>query len=161
MPLFNAGLPARPGSRLVGALAAALVLAACAHRSANVPTLYERLGGEQNVAQFVDRLVDRTTTDPRTARSFDGIRPKALKESIAQQICALAGGGCVYEGETMARVHADHHIRASEFDALVAMLREELDRAGVDDGAKNDLLKLLAPMKRDIVQPPKSLAQSS
>jgi len=33
----------------------------------------------------------------------------------------------------------------------VDILREEMDRAGVDAGAKNELLKLLAPMKRDIV----------
>ena len=51
----------------------------------------------------------------------------------------------------MRDAHRGLNIGASEFDALVAMLREELDRAGVDDGAKNDLLRLLAPMKRDIV----------
>ncbi len=100
---------------------------------------------------MVDRLVDRAARDPRTRRSFDGIKLAALKDSLAQQLCALSGGGCRYEGETMARAHADAAIAASEFDALVSILREELDRVDTDPAAKNELLRLLAPMKRDIV----------
>ena len=100
---------------------------------------------------MVGRLVDRTATDSRTRRSFDGIKLKAIKESLAQQICSISGGGCRYEGETMAHAHADSKIVASEFDVMVGFLREELDRAGVDPAAKNELLRLLAPMKRDVV----------
>ena len=126
-------------------------LTACAVVSAPPPTLFERLGGAPRVDAVVGRLIDRAATDPRTRRSFDGIKLKALKDSLAQQICSISGGGCRYEGETMARSHADLKIMAGEFDAMAGMLREELDRAGVDPGAKNELLRLLAPMKRDIV----------
>jgi hemoglobin len=126
-------------------------LAACAAAPSAPPNLYERLGGAVQVEAVVGRLIDRSATDPRTRRSFDGIKLKALKESLAQQICAIAGGGCRYEGETMARSHADLKIVPSEFDAMVGMLREELDREGTDPGAKNELLRLLAPMKRDVV----------
>ena len=74
-----------------------------------------------------------------------------LKESLAQHLCAVADGGCHYEGETMKNAHSDLKIVPSEFDALVTMLREELDRAGVATAAKNQLLQRLAPMKRDVV----------
>lgn len=133
------------------ALALSACLAACAAAPATPPTLYERLGGATQVEAVVGRLIDRTASDPRTRRSFDGIKLKAIKESLAQQICAVSGGGCRYEGETMARAHADSKIVASEFDAMVGILREELDRVGTDPGAKNELLRLLAPMKRDVV----------
>ncbi len=126
-------------------------LVACAAAPSTPPTLYERLGGAPRVEAVVGRLIDRSATDPRTRRSFDGIKLKALKESLAQQICAISGGGCRYEGETMARSHADLKIVASEFDAMVSFLREELDRDGTDPAAKNELLRLLAPMKRDVV----------
>ena len=126
-------------------------LAACAAAPSAAPTLYERLGGAAQVDVVVGRLIDRTATDPRTRRSFDGIKLKALKESLAEQICAVSGGGCRYEGETMAHAHADSKIVASEFDVMVSILREELDRNGTDPGAKNELLRLLAPMKRDVV----------
>lgn len=114
-------------------------------------SLFERLGGAAGIATVVDRTLERSASDPRTRRSFAGIKLAAIKTSLAQQLCALSGGGCVYEGETMARSHQDARIQASEFDVLVQILREELDRAGVSAGAKNDLLRLLAPMKRDIV----------
>jgi hemoglobin len=132
-------------------LALCAALAACAAAPGTPPTLYQRLGGAAQVEAVVGRLIDRSASDPRTRRSFDGIKLKALKESLAQQICAIAGGGCRYEGETMARSHAELKIVASEFDAMVGMLREELDRAGTDPSAKNDLLRLLAPMKRDVL----------
>lgn len=140
----------RPFQRIASRLVA-LALAACAAAPDAAPTLYERLGGATHVDAVVGRLIDRSASDLRTRRSFDGVKLKALKESLAQQICAVSGGGCRYEGETMVRSHADLKIVASEFDAVVSILREELDREGTDAGAKNELLRLLAPMKRDIV----------
>ena len=134
-------------------LAALLLLAACASPRAADATLYERLGGQAKVQTFVDSTLDRTSTDPRTMRSFDGIKIKAIKESLALYICKIGDGGCKYEGETMANAHRQSQIQPREFDAMVDILREEMDRAGVDAGAKNELLKLLAPTKRDIVNP--------
>lgn len=131
------------------------LLSACAQiQSQPVPVpmpLFERLGGNAGVSKVVGLSLNRAAQDPRTQRSFDGIKIEAVQKSLTQQICSLAGGGCVYEGETMARSHQDLKITASEFDTLVEMLRQELDRAGIAAGAKNELLRLLAPMKRDIV----------
>lgn len=127
------------------------LLLACASNEA--PSLYARLGGEKGLATVVDRTINRAAQDPRTLRSFDGVKLATVKQSIVKQLCALSGGGCVYEGETMARSHKDLKISASEFDALVDILREELDRAEIGAAAKNQLLSMLAPMKRDIAQP--------
>lgn len=138
-------------SRLMLAGVLAAIFAACAGNPGASPVLYDRLGGTPNMTVVVGRTIDRAAADPRTKRSFDGIKLATLKESIVQQICSVSGGGCKYEGETMANAHHDARIQASEFDALVTLLREELDRAGTDPAAKNELLRLLAPMKRDIV----------
>ena len=134
-------------------LAISIAAAGCAASSGNSSggTLYARLGGEPVVSQVVTRSIERAAHDPRTQRSFDGIKLAAVEKSIVQQICFISGGGCKYEGETMAKAHKDLKIRPGEFDALVDIMREEFDAAGVDAGAKNELLKLLAPMKRDIV----------
>ncbi|MEO5697402.1 MAG: group 1 truncated hemoglobin [Burkholderiaceae bacterium] len=136
---------------LLGAPLLAALLGACAASPTAPTTLYERLGGAPRVNAVVDRMVDRAAVDPRTSRSFDGVKLQTLKESLAQQICSISGGNCRYEGETMARSHADLKIVAGEFDALVGILREELDRSGACAAEKNELLRLLAPMKRDIV----------
>ena len=113
-------------------------------------TLFERLGGEGVLRPVVARVIDRTANDPRSRHHFEGIRLPYLKDSIYKFICRQSGGGCDYDGETMQRTHAHLGVRASEFDTLVQTMREELDRAGVAEGAKNELLKRLAPFKRDI-----------
>jgi hemoglobin len=135
---------------LFAVLGLSLVIA-CAQTPSKPVTLFERLGGNTGVSTVVGLSLTRAAQARNTQRSFDGIKIEAIQKSLTQQICSLAGGGCVYEGETMARSHQDLKITASEFDALVEMLRQELDRAGIAAGAKNELLRLLAPMKRDIV----------
>jgi len=58
----------------------------------------------------------------------------------------------VYEGETMLNSHKDAKISEAEFDAFVGMFRDTLNKY-VNTREKNELLKILAPMKRDIVTP--------
>ena len=110
-------------------------------------TLYERLGGEKGVAQFVDQTIDLTVADPLTKRSFDKIDLKKLKQKIAEQICALTEGPCKYSGDPMKVVHQGLDISEAEFyaekrknilandqvqDAVVQKEIERLRSSGVD-----------------------------
>jgi len=53
----------------------------------------------------------------------------------------------------MKEVHAGLHISQAEFYTMVDLLRDILARRHVDLASTNQLLRLLAPMKRDIVEP--------
>ncbi len=134
------------------AVALALPLAACTTTPPPAP-LYLQLGGIKGIESVTTSLLQRMSTDPRTKRTFDGIKMPALTESLSKQLCQVADGPCRYEGETMRNAHADLALTGSEFEVTVQMLREELDRAGVSDAAKNELLRRLAPMRRDMVSP--------
>ncbi|MDI1298671.1 MAG: group 1 truncated hemoglobin, partial [Methylotenera sp.] len=70
--------------------------------------------------------------------------------SVVSQICKLTGGGCEYDGETMVNSHKDAKISTAEFELFVSVFRESLSRH-TNTREKNELLKILAPMKRDIV----------
>lgn len=115
-------------------------------------TLFMRIGGLPVLTKITDEFIDEVTASPRTKRSFDGIKLKALKESVVAQLCKLTGGPCVYEGETMLNSHRDAKITEAEFDAFVDMFRNTLNKY-LNTREKNELLKILAPMKRDIVTP--------
>jgi len=129
-------------------------LMACASALKNSQTpLYQQLGGVAGITQITDRTLDRTSTDPRTKRSFDGIKMKMLKESVAAYVCAVADGPCKYEGETMKKSHAELGITGSEFDVMVEILRDEINQAKAPPSAKNELLRRLAPTRHDIVKP--------
>lgn len=116
--------------------------------------LYQQLGGVNAIETVAGRTLDRVASDARSKRSFQGIKMPYLKKSVANYLCKVADGPCEYEGETMANSHAKANITAAEFDIMVGVLREELDRAGAPESAKNELLRRLAPTRRDIVKTP-------
>jgi hemoglobin len=133
------------------ALPVFLLLAACAADPATKPTLYERLGGQPVMTKVVAQTIDRAATDPRTSRSFKDVKLQRVKDLIVEQICSLTGGGCKYTGDPMDKVHAGLKNTEGEMDLVVQFLREALDENGVKDKEKNELLRILAPMKHDIV----------
>jgi hemoglobin len=99
----------------------------------------------------INETIDRAATDPRTSRSFKDVKLQNVKDKIVEQICELAGGGCKYTGDPMDKVHQGLKNTEAEMNLVVQWLREALDRNGVQTAEKNELLRLLAPMKRDIV----------
>jgi hemoglobin len=141
-------MPARLVSIATGA---AVLLAACASPPAASPSLYDRLGGARVVRAFVDETIDRSASDPRTSRSFKDVKLAGVKDKLVEQVCELAGGPCRYSGDPMKEVHKGLKNTEAEFALLVQFLRDAMDRAGVREREKNELLRLLAPMKRDIV----------
>jgi hemoglobin len=121
--------------------------------------LYDRLGGEAGVAAIAGSLIDRVSADPKLGRSFKDSNLDRIKKLLAEQICDLSGGPCRYSGDSMREVHAGHHISEAEFFGMVADLRTVLRERHVSQGAANELLRLLAPMKRDVVEPAQPAAQ--
>jgi hemoglobin len=125
-------------------------------------SLYVRMGGQAVIDAVVADTIDRTAADPHMNQSFDGTNIKRIKRMLAEQICDLSGGPCHYSGDTMRQVHAGHHISEAEFYGLVQMLRNALIVHHVRLRERNELLALLAPMKRDVVEkaPPAQVAGS-
>jgi hemoglobin len=117
-------------------------------------SLYDRLGGDTGVHAIADALIDRVAADPTLGRSFKDTNLERIKRLLAEQICELAAGPCHYSGDPMRESHAGQHISEAEFYGMVADLEKILKERHVSTGATNELLRLLAPMKRDIVEPP-------
>jgi len=115
-------------------------------------TLYARLGGATGVRTIADTLIDRVVADPVTGPSFKDTNVRRIKRLLAEQICDLAGGPCHYSGDPMKEVHAGQHISEAQFYVMVATLKDVLKEQRVALGARNELLRLLAPMKRDVVE---------
>lgn len=115
-------------------------------------SLYDRLGGEAEVARITSDYIYAVAQDPAVNQSFDKVNLKRLKEMLAEFTCALTGGGCVYSGDDMRIVHKNLKITERKFYALLEALRVSLDGHRVAQRDKNALLALFAPMKRDIVE---------
>lgn len=132
-----------------------LLLSSCAQaqvlssKSEN-SSLFERIGGLPVLTAIVSETIDESASDPKIKRSFDGVKLSVLKQSVVDQLCVLTGGNCVYEGETMKNSHHDLKVTSAEFELFVEVFRTSLNKH-VGTREKNELLKILAPMKRDIV----------
>jgi hemoglobin len=141
-----------------GAVLITLLLLVGAATGSQVP-LYDRLGGASGVAAIADTLIDRVSADPLLGRSFKDSKLERIKKLLAEQICDLSGGPCRYSGDSMKEVHAGHHISEADFFGMVADLRAVLKERHVSQGAANELLRLLAPIKRDVVEPAQTAPQ--
>lgn len=115
-------------------------------------SLYARLGGAPGVQAIADTLIDRVVADPVMGPSFKDSKLNRIKRLLAEQLCELSGGGCRYSGDSMKEVHAGHRISEAQFYRMVDTLRAILRERRVDQRSTNQLLRLLAPMKRDVVE---------
>jgi hemoglobin len=132
----------------------AILVVARSGTAVGAETLYARLGGDAGVHAIADTLIDRVAGDPVLGRSFQDTNLARIKRLLAEQICELSDGPCRYSGDPMRASHAGQHISEAEFYGMVSALRQILHERHVSLGAENELLRLLAPMKRDIVEPP-------
>lgn len=115
-------------------------------------SLYDRLGGKPVMTGIVKQTIALVANDPRVNQSFDQINIEKLNQKIVEHLCSISGGGCVYTGDDMKRVHQGLKINERAFYALVEALQHSLDQHGVGEREKNELLFILAPMKRLIVE---------
>jgi len=117
-------------------------------------SLYRALGGAAVLRPMMDEFVGRLAADRRIARFFEKTNREELAAQLTAQVCQLSGGPCAYEGPTMRQAHEGMEVRRADFNALVELLQVTMDARGVPVRAQNRLLALLAPMHRDIIEPP-------
>jgi hemoglobin len=74
-----------------------------------------------------------------------------MKE-VSDQLCEVTGGSCTYTGRSMQETHAGMGTTAGEFDVVMQHLTEALDELNVPKTEQDELVDLIMPMRRDIVE---------
>ncbi len=139
----------------MGMLSVLVFLAGCATMDSGrmaEKSLYERLGGKEAITAVVDDFVGRVAADKRINGFFANANIPRLKMHLVNQICEASGGPCKYTGQDMKAVHKGMGITGEAFDALVGDLVATLDKFKVPAKEKGELLSVLGPMKKDIVE---------
>ena len=133
-----------------------LALVGCA-QTGTMPagkSLYDRLGGKTAITAVVDQFVANVVDDSRINGRFATTDIPKLKGHLVDQICMATGGSCTYRGRDMKTTHAGMKISNADFGALVEDLVKALDTFKVPAQEKRELLGLLGPMNKDIVETP-------
>ena len=115
-------------------------------------SLYERLGGKAAITAVVDDFVGRVAADNRINSFFATTDIPRFKMNLVNQICEASGGPCKYTGRDMKTTHHGMGITNAQFDALVGDLVATLDKFKVPEKEKSELLSVLGPMRKDIVE---------
>jgi hemoglobin len=109
-------------------------------------------GGQTAIVAVVDDFVGNVAKDKRINSYFAKADIPRLKARLVEQICQGTGGPCFYSGRDMKSAHAGMGIRSADFDALVGDLGKTLKKFKVPKKEQGELVAILAPMKRDIVE---------
>jgi hemoglobin len=117
-------------------------------------SLYTRLGGYDAIAAVVDDFIGRLVADKRFSKFFVGHSEDSLKKirmHVIDQLCAAAGGPCLYIGRDMKTSHHGLGITGDDWDASAKHLVESLDKFKVPQAEKDELLAFVGTLKKDIV----------
>jgi hemoglobin len=123
-------------------------------------SLYERLGKQEGIAQFVDTFVKNLTADNKFNKRIAGIKgPKLdkLKKDLVEQICVESGGpeagaDCKYEGRFMKEaLGAKGKLKEEEWTAMLLDLRTALEEHKIGDDEQQDLASALGKFRDDAV----------
>ena len=115
-------------------------------------SLYDRLGGREAIVAVIDDFVGRCAGDSRINGKFARTDVPRLKAMLVDQIDMATGGTARYRGRSMLETHDGMGVTAGEFDALVGDLVETLNAFKVPDAEQQELLGILGPLRRDIVE---------
>jgi hemoglobin len=117
-------------------------------------SLYARLGGYDNIAKVVDVFIGLLVADKKLSKFFVGHSEDSLKKirmHVIDQLCAAAGGPCLYTGRDMKTSHHGLGITSDDWDAAANHLVETLDKFNVPKAEKDELMAFVGTLKKDIV----------
>ncbi|NJC41194.1 hemoglobin [Brevundimonas alba] len=113
--------------------------------------MFDAFHGQAGIDRIVDRMLDRSAADPRTAGIFVATDMIRLRRTLKEQFCYVLGGPCAYTGRSMKDAHDDIGLQPADMGALVEHLQTAMEEEGVPFHTQNRFLAKLAPMRRDIV----------
>jgi hemoglobin len=114
-------------------------------------SLYQALGQKAGITQLSDDFVTRLVANARMKPFFEKTNLPHFKLQLADQICVVSGGPCVYKGADMKSAHANFDIAKADFNVLVEVLQQSMTSKGISFREQNRLLALLAPMHREVI----------
>jgi hemoglobin len=121
-------------------------------------SLWERLGGEKNVAKIVADFQKSAGADPKVNASRDGkfkldeAGKKERQKLFVEFISSVTGGPLKYSGRSMKDSHKGLGITGAEFDAATAHFKAALEKNGVAAPAVAEALKVWNSTRKDIVE---------
>ena len=121
-----------------------------------IASLYERLGGEEEIKKIVHDAVEAHMDNPGISARFLPYRekPEELEQAKRHLVAFFAsgsGGPQLYEGRELPEAHRGMNINPTEYMCAIDDIMMVLDKYGKDEQTKKDVLLILYSLKDQIV----------
>jgi len=118
-------------------------------------SLYERLGGYDNIAAMSKDFHLRLKSDPQLGRFWANRGEDGLKRELQlliDFICANAGGPTYYMGRDMPTTHIGMKISNSDWNIFMSDLNKTLDKFKIKKQERNEVINFISSFKSSIVE---------
>ena len=116
-------------------------------------TLYQQLGGAEGIARLVDDLVAAHLSNPIIKTRFENIKDLDHAKQMAREFFSAGSGGPqAYTGKDMLAAHKGMNISEQEYLAAMDDIVGAMNKNGIDDDAKKDVIAILYSLKGEIIR---------
>ena len=126
------------------------------------PSLYERLGGINNVAVLIDDVIERSyvnevlKANPRIEEAHKRFPKPVYKFNATALAGMVMGGPQKYTGRSLKEAHQHLMATEREWQALLAIFRDSMNSFKVPPKEQDEVLAIIESTKGDIVLSSKS-----
>ena len=118
-----------------------------------VTTLFQRLGGADGIARVVDDFVAAHLVNPLVKTRFENIKDLDHAKQMAREFFgAGAGGPDPYTGKDMLATHKGMNISEQEYLAVMDDIVGAMNKNGIAEDAKKDVIAILYSLKGEIIR---------
>jgi hemoglobin len=128
-----------------------VLLVACATPTKTPISLYDEIGGQPTIEAITDNFIDEISFNKDIYRYFEKTNITRFREKFIEHLCVDTGGPCTYTGDTMLKVHQGQKITETDFNLTVDLLVNAMKKAGLTYAQQNRVLKVLAPMRSEML----------
>ena len=119
-------------------------------------SLFERLGGRNGISAIVDDTVENHMNNTNVNARFLPFKEKPeqlaiIKNHTIDFFQAGSGGPNNYKGKDMVSAHTGMNISPAEYMHVVDDIFMALDKNGIDEDSKKDILSILWSLKEMII----------
>lgn len=114
-------------------------------------SLYERLGGEENIRKIATTLFDTHGQNPAIKARYINSDREQVIQLVFEFLCMATGGPQEYTGRDMLTVHQGMNISEHEFMAVLEDILKALQANGVGQREQEELLLANFNLRGDIV----------
>ncbi|MGI9402294.1 MAG: group I truncated hemoglobin [Rhizobiaceae bacterium] len=104
-------------------------------------SLFDKYGGFSNISKVVMTFYDAVLDSDEIGPFFDDIDMAKMVDHQTKFVASLLGGPAAYTDGQLRTMHARLDITHDHFDELLVILREALEKHGVED---NDILAVVS-----------------